>query len=110
MPHAQVPILLNNPRRVTHLHRQVLHPTNMGTIQVFEPHLLSLFRDMCVQPADERRFVHIMSGPSVPHALLDEVDNKFGGLPRVGCAAKVVDMLHSDEGGMWGGSTRVLVC
>lgn len=81
--------------------RQVLHPTNQGTLSVFEPHLVALFRDLLTQQQpSEQRFVHIVSGPSVPQALLQEVDNKFQGLPRTGCAVKITDVTHSDEHGV----------
>lgn len=77
-----------------------MHPTNSGTLEIFEPHLVALFKDLLSKRRDEQRFVHIVSGPSVPQALLQESNDRFQGLPRVGCAAKITDVTHSDEHGM----------
>ncbi len=78
----------------------VLLPTNEGSVLVYEPRYLALFRDL----ADERAggaggrgglFGHLLAATAAPPALMADA---VGGLPRIGVAASVRSVQEVESG------------
>mmetsp|Transcript_43195 Transcript_43195/g.102515 ORF Transcript_43195/g.102515 Transcript_43195/m.102515 type:complete len:373 (+) Transcript_43195:729-1847(+) len=89
----------------------VLHPTNTGMLNVFEPRYLEMFGDLerDTAPGKSASFVHILSGSSAPEAAMED---SIGGVMRVGVLCTVLRIEKTPDGRMlveYEGGRRVSV-
>lgn len=79
---------------------RVCHPTSNGSIRVFEPHLIELFKSLKSTYSNGlgAPFLHLLQPSSCPPALM--AGGVVGGLPSVGCCAEVQRIIDLQDGQM----------